>query len=745
MKVYLVGMGMGDAGTCTGAAFDAIMSSQLIIGAKRLIEPYADLPCEKRSLVRTVEIVEALAQAAAEGDVEVASVLFSGDTGFYSGANTLLEQLKTAYPDGAPFALQVIPGISSLQFFCARLGTSWDDAHILSVHGRTCDYVGAVRTHAKTFLLTGGSTKVRGVCCGLVYAGLGDVAVSVGERLSYADERVVCGTAAELATSDFADLAVMLVENPAAAVRTTRGTLVYDQVKPYSGAVAHDVPRLLIAAPASGGGKTTFTCGLLHSLVRRGLAPLACKCGPDYIDPMFHDRVIGAKSRNLDLFFGDEELVRSLLVEDSDGCDVTVIEGVMGFYDGISVSDEASAWDVARTTDTPVVLVVDGRGRARSIAAEALGFMNLREPSNIAGIVLNRVSPSLYPRLKELIEHECGVRVYGYLPKLDDCSLESRHLGLVTADEVVDLREKLDKLADTMAATVDIDGLLELARSAPALYTNDNSSEGGAALSRSNSPALCEQSTGLFAVVRNSLGEGRPAPRDTALFPEDACVSSIRIAVARDVAFCFYYADSLRLLEKLGAQLVEFSPLHDAHLPEGVSGIYLGGGYPELHARELSENTSMLESIRAAIEAGMPTVAECGGFMYLHEQLEDDQGASWPLVGIVPARAFRTPKLGRFGYVTLTATHDGLLAAEGEQLRAHEFHYWDSEQPGNAFRAQKPQSSRGWECCISTPSLHAGFPHLYFPGAPQSARRFVAACDAWGKAHWSREGQEGRS
>ena len=394
-------------------------------------------------------------------------------------------------------------------------------------------------------------------------------------------------------------------------------------------------------------------------------------------------------------------------LEEKPVSDITVIEGVMGFYDGISVSDEASAWDVARATDTPVVLVVDGRGRARSIAAEVLGFMRLREPSNIAGVILNRVSPSLYPRLAELVESECGVRVYGYLPKLDDCSLESRHLGLVTADEVVDLREKLDKLADTMATTVDIDGLLGLAKSAPPLYTSGSEGAG--------------------------LADASPKVR------------SVRIAVARDVAFCFYYADSLRLLEKLGAELVEFSPLHDATLPEGVAGIYLGGGYPELHARELSENEPMLASIRAAIEAGMPTVAECGGFLYLHEQLEDEKGASWPLVGIVPARAFRTPKLGRFGYVTLAAKHDGLLAAEGETLRAHEFHYWDSEAPGDAFSAQKPQSARGWECCISTPTLHAGFPHLYFPGSPEAARRFVEACEAWAAAHVQEISEGGRS
>lgn len=446
-------------------------------------------------------------------------------------------------------------------------------------------------------------------------------------------------------------------------------------------------PRLLIGAPASGGGKTTFTCGLLHALVRRGLAAAACKCGPDYIDPMFHSEVIGAYSRNLDLFFSSEEQVRRLVSDSAAHSDVTIIEGVMGYYDGIAVSDQASAWDVARVTETPAVLVIDGRGRARSIAAEVAGFAKFRADSRVAGVVLNRVSAMLYPRLKTLIEEETGVAVYGYLPVLDDCSLESRHLGLVTAAEVTDLREKLDKLASVMEDTVDIDGLLALAATAPALERSDWQGVEPAVVAR--------------------------APR---------------IAVAHDDAFCFYYADALRLLEHLGAELVEFSPLADARLPESVSGLYLGGGYPELHARELSDNVSMRDSIAEAVRAGMPTVAECGGFMYLHEALEDREGSSFEQVGVVSGTSFKTNKLGRFGYITITAAHEGLLASEGDQLRAHEFHYWDSQNPGDAFTAEKPQSNRSWTCGFSTPTLYAGYPHLYLPGSPQAAARFVEAC-----------------
>ncbi len=454
--------------------------------------------------------------------------------------------------------------------------------------------------------------------------------------------------------------------------------------------MAITAPRILIGAPASGGGKTTFTCGFLQALVHRGLSPAACKCGPDYIDPMFHSEVIGAYSRNLDLFFSDEAQVRQLVADSAAHSGIVVIEGVMGYYDGIAVSDEASAWDVARATETPAILVIDGRGRARSIAAEVAGFAQFRKDSHVAGVVLNRVSAMLYPRLKSLIESETGVRVYGFLPKLDDCSLESRHLGLVTASEVTDLRAKLDKLASVMEETVDIDGLLDLAAAAPDL--NDGNWQGIA-----------------------------PANYD----------SAVRIAVAHDDAFCFYYADALRLLQHLGAELVEFSPLEDARLPEGVSGLYLGGGYPELHAAQLSANKSMRASIANAIRAGMPLVAECGGFMYLHDELEDYQGDSYPQVGVVNGASFKTDKLGRFGYITLTADCNGLLVDEGGQLRAHEFHYWDSENPGNAFTAEKPQSSRSWRCGLSTPTMYAGYPHLFLPACPKAAQRFVEACAAY--------------
>ena len=444
-------------------------------------------------------------------------------------------------------------------------------------------------------------------------------------------------------------------------------------------------PRLLLCAPASGGGKTTVTCAVLQALMDRSLNPVAFKCGPDYIDPMFHSEIIGAKSRNLDLFFLGEDKIRYLLERNSSGSGLALIEGVMGYYDGIAMSHEASAYHLARITETPAVLVLDGRGSARTIAAVVHGMKTFRPDSGIRGVILNRVSPMLYPRLKACIEVETGLTVYGYLPNLPDCALESRHLGLVTAAEVVNLKEKLKKLAAQAEKSLDLDGLLALATSAPALN--------------------------LKPVELPEPVEGQPV-----------------IAVAKDKAFCFYYADGLELLEQMGAKLAEFSPLEDEALPEGTCGLYLGGGYPEEFAKELADNHSLLREIHEKILHGLPTIAECGGFLYLNRRLGDADGRyDWHMVGAFSGDAHNTGKLGRFGYVTLTAQKDGLLCRAGESFPAHEFHYWDSTTPGTDFRAQKPQSDRGWDCAFHTPTLYAGFPHFHFWARPELARNFVAA------------------
>ncbi len=453
-------------------------------------------------------------------------------------------------------------------------------------------------------------------------------------------------------------------------------------------------PRLLFAAPSSGSGKTSVVCGVLQALVNRGKNPVAFKSGPDYIDPLFHSEIIGASSYNLDLFLMGEHAVRKSLVERARTNSVAIIEGAMGFYDGIATGDSASAWDLADKTDTPCILVIDAKGQALSIAALVQGFMNFRPYSHIQGVILNRVSVMFYPRLKECIEELCGVHVYGMLPYDPEIALESRHLGLIGAREVTDLKKKMTYLATLCEKHLEIDGLLDLAQTAVPLTEALN-------VSGDNDSVL---------LGRQYVGKTYPG---------------LRVAVAQDEAFCFYYADSLEELRKRGVELVFFSPLHDRVLPEAIDALYLGGGYPELHAKELSENVAMLRDIHAAVTGGLPCIAECGGFLYLHSTLEAHDGKTYPLVGVIDENAFRTNRLGRFGYVELETQVKSLLGPAGTHIAAHEFHYWDSTNPGAAAQAQKPQSARCWQCGHLTETLYAGFPHFHFASNPEVLDSFL--------------------
>lgn len=439
-------------------------------------------------------------------------------------------------------------------------------------------------------------------------------------------------------------------------------------------------PRILLAGVSSGCGKTTVTCAVLQALVDRHLRVGAFKCGPDYIDPMFHSRIIGAKSANLDLFFFQENTLRYLLAKNSRDRDVSVIEGVMGYYDGAgTASTQASSWEVARTVDAPVILVVSARGAALSTLAVIQGFLDFQTDSRIRGVILNRCTAMTYQGLAKAVRERFGGRVepLGFLPEMPDCVIGSRHLGLVTAAEVEDLRDKLRRMAHQAEETIDLDRLLALAQSAPPLAFEP--------------PALPEY-------------------------------EPIRIGVARDRAFCFYYEDSLEALTEMGAELVEFSPLSDPALPEGLHGLYLGGGYPELYAQRLSENGRMRESIRRALEGGLPCIAECGGFMYLTQAIGDA-----PMVGFLPGKSWDNHKLTRFGYVTLRAGRDNLLCRAGEEIRGHEFHHWDTEDPGKDFTAGK-LTGKHWNCAFATERLYAGYPHFHFYANPEFAKNFYEAC-----------------
>lgn len=462
-------------------------------------------------------------------------------------------------------------------------------------------------------------------------------------------------------------------------------------------------PRFLLSAGASGSGKTMITCGILAALRKRGKRVSSFKCGPDYIDPMFHSRVLKAKSRNLDTFFTDRETTRYLFAQGAEGTDISVMEGVMGYYDGLGgISTKASASDLADVTDTPVVLIVNTKGMSLSVAAYIKGFLEYEAHPHIKGVIFNQMSPMLYPRMKKVVEEQLNVRVYGYVPVLKDLTLDSRHLGLVLPEEVEDLEKKFSLLADTLEQTLDLDGLISLAEEAPEI--------------ENQCPENIENY--LKSQEAQKIREEKPV-----------------IAVAKDEAFCFIYEDNLKLLRELGAELVPFSPLHDKKLPEGTKGLLLYGGYPELYAKELEENASMRQEIQDVLNQGMPCLAECGGFMYLHETMEDLKGNAYQGTGNISGRAFYTGKLTRFGYVELSARKEGVLGAGKTPIRAHEFHYFDSTSCGGDFVAKKPGSSRNWNCIHGTGKSLWGFPHLYYHACPQVAEGFLKAC-------LEREGEE---
>lgn len=452
------------------------------------------------------------------------------------------------------------------------------------------------------------------------------------------------------------------------------------------------INRFMIAAPKSGSGKTMITCALLQLLKDSGKNVLSYKCGPDYIDPMFHKKVLGVPSKNLDTFFTDEKTTVQLFLDERADGDFAVLEGVMGLYDGLGgIYEQGSSYHLAKVTQTPIILVVDAKGMGKSVLALIAGFLQYDTQHLIKGVLLNRMSKGYYDIIKLLIEKELSVKVVGYFPEQKDIRLESRHLGLVMPDELADIKEQLDELAGRLKKTIDLDMLLDIAAEAEEITKTTNTEQ---------------------MQIQNQNNK-------------------VNIAVAMDEAFCFYYEDNLRLLEKCGAKLQYFSPLHDTKLPDNCDALLLGGGYPELYAKELSENLSMRNSIKTAFKTGLPTVAECGGFMYLHtyihnicEEDADAQNYVFGMTGALDSECHFKGKLVRFGYIELAEKHSNFLPPN-EKIKAHEFHYYDSTDNGADCIATKPATCRSYDCVISKDNYWLGFPHLYYPSNPHFAESLV--------------------
>lgn len=449
--------------------------------------------------------------------------------------------------------------------------------------------------------------------------------------------------------------------------------------------------RIVIAGTGSGAGKTTVTIGLMAALKRKGYAVQGFKCGPDYIDPTYHTAVTGRVSRNLDSWMLPHDTVREIFARGSEGADIAVIEGVMGMYDGKEpTSDRGSTAEISLLTASPVLLVVNCQSMARSAAAIVKGFQMLNPQVKIVGVVANKAgSEGHYQIVKAAVEQECGVPVVGYLKREADLEIPERHLGLVPSVERGELQPLFDRLAERVAETVDVDRVWELAQAEPFHVERK-----------------------LFAPVSAVPGEKR-----------------VKIAVAKDAAFHFYYPENLELLEANGAELLFFSPLAGEPVPQEADGLYIGGGFPEEFAAELSRNRTVLESFRRAVRAGLPTLAECGGFMYLTDAIVTTDGHTYPMAGIVPGKVTMQKRLAALGYREVRGTAENFLIGPDEQAHGHEFHYStfaaDLKLPHayetKGLRGTKPEGyARG--------NLVAGYTHLHFASNPALPKRWVERC-----------------
>jgi cobyrinic acid a,c-diamide synthase len=452
---------------------------------------------------------------------------------------------------------------------------------------------------------------------------------------------------------------------------------------------AQTIPRLILAAPMSGSGKTTITAGLIAALTARGLRVAPFKVGPDYIDPSYHALAAGRPCYNLDSWLLAPEQVQALFAQRTQDADLALIEGVMGLFDGVSGDDDSgSAAHLARLLDAPVILVIDAKAMASSAAALVKGFHDFDPRVPVAGVILNRVGSERHARLlQEAIKTSVGIPVLGCLTRDDTLRLPERHLGLVPTHEAGRWAEWLDTLSQKLAASVDLDQVMELAKSAREL----------------DLPVA-----NLFTFQHHEI--------------------RAKIAVARDAAFNFLYDDNLDLLRAAGAEIAFFSPLNDATLPGGSQALYLCGGFPEIYAAELAANTALHEAVRSAHHAGLPIYAECGGLMYLTEHIIDASGCAFPMVGLLPGTSVMSSQVS-IGYRTVRTLHDSWLCRAGETLRGHEFHYsnWETGSFDIPAVYEIIQSSSHREEGIQIGSLIASYVHLHFLAHPELAARMVAA------------------
>lgn len=452
--------------------------------------------------------------------------------------------------------------------------------------------------------------------------------------------------------------------------------------------------RIMFAAPRSGSGKTMITCGFLNLFKRRGLDITSYKCGPDYIDPMFHRKVLGIVGGNLDTYFCDYEQIMNILSETDH--EYAVLEGVMGVYDGLGgIDTKASSMDVAIASRTPIILIVDAYGSGRTVISLIKGILSDDKEGLIKGIILNRVSDNFYDRLKPVLEEELNksfdVKILGYLPVLKDVHIDSRHLGLISPDEIHNINEQINLISDQMEKSIAVDDVISIMNMAEDIISDASES------------------------VLGNISENISASRDETVGDTSG---SFRIAVARDEAFSFYYQENLKLLEIRGIEIVYFSPLHDKKIPDNVDGVLLGGGYPENYLPELSKNKDMLESVKKVFsDDSVFSLAECGGFMYLHNYIESEAGTKYQMAGVIQGGCKRKQRLVRFGYIESDLAFKN--TKKKYKIRGHEFHYYDSTDNGEDGIIYKAGTDISWKGMHITDMHVWGFPHFYYMSCPE--------------------------
>lgn len=451
------------------------------------------------------------------------------------------------------------------------------------------------------------------------------------------------------------------------------------------------IPRIIIAGTNSGVGKTTIVTGLLAALTSQGLRTQSYKVGPDYIDPGYHKLASGQDAHNLDTWLVPEDKLAAIFARTATGKDIAIIEGVMGLYDGgrRGVSSTAA---VAKLLDAPVILVVDARSMGESAAAIVLGFKLYDPDVKLAGVIINRLGSDTHRDMIVQAVEKLGVPVIGTLRRNQELAMPERHLGLTPVTE----NEALDAVAAMgrqMAAEISIEKLLAIANAAPALP--------------------------VAAPACVPAGDGR-----------------VRIGVAHDAVFSFYYPESLQVLAEAGAELIYFSPLHDTELP-AMEGMILGGGFPEMFVEVLEKNTAMRQAVYEACKNGMPVYAECGGLMYLSESITDFNGTAYQMAGVVPAVCSMQQKLETVGYVEVTALSDNILCSCGDKLKGHEFHFSTMTPRQNeefpwAFQFTKVRNGMTHLGGFVHNNVLASYLHMHFAGNGKAAERFVAQCRQYG-------------